>query len=56
MSRLVGLLGQELKSNDPFFNFFASFNTNTAGFIIVGAFAATWAVAVLWLHFGKRRG
>jgi high-affinity nickel-transport protein len=50
---LVGLIGQELKFNDPFFNFFANFNINTAGFIIVGAFAATWAVAVMWWHFGN---
>ena len=44
---------QELNFNDPFFNFFANFNINTAGFIIVGAFAATWAIAVLWWHFGN---
>jgi high-affinity nickel-transport protein len=50
---LVGLIGQELNFNDPFFNFFANFNINTAGFIIVGAFAATWAIAVLWWHFGN---
>jgi high-affinity nickel-transport protein len=47
------LIGQELNFNDPFFNFFAHFNINTAGFIIVGAFAATWAIAVLWWHFGN---
>jgi high-affinity nickel-transport protein len=50
---LVGLIGQELDFHDPFFNFFAHFNINTAGFIIVGAFAATWAIAVLWWHFGN---
>jgi nickel/cobalt transporter (NiCoT) family protein len=50
---LVGLIGQELNVNDPFFNFFANFNINTAGFIIVGAFAATWGVAALWWHFGN---
>ena len=50
---LVGLIGQELNVHDPFFNFFANFNINTAGFIIVGAFAATWAVAVLWWHLGN---
>ncbi len=50
---LVGLIGQELDLHDPFFNFFANFNINTAGFIIVGAFAATWAAAVLWWHFGN---
>ena len=37
------VLSEELNVNDPFFNFFANFNINTAGFIIVGAFAATWA-------------
>jgi high-affinity nickel-transport protein len=50
---LLGLLAQELNVNDPFFNFFANFNINTAGFIIVGAFAATWGVAALWWHFGN---
>jgi nickel/cobalt transporter (NiCoT) family protein len=50
---LIGLIGHELNFNDPFFNFFANFNINTAGFVIVGAFAATWAAAVLWWHFGN---
>lgn len=50
---LIGLIGTELNFNDPFFNFFANFNINTAGFIIVGAFAATWAIAVMWWHFGN---
>lgn len=50
---LVGLLGQELNVNDPFFNFFANFNINTAGFVIVGAFLATWAAAVLYWHVGN---
>jgi nickel/cobalt transporter (NiCoT) family protein len=50
---LVALLGQELGINGPFFNFFSDFNINTAGFVIVGIFAATWATAVLWWHFGN---
>jgi high-affinity nickel-transport protein len=50
---LVGLVGQELNVNDPFFNFFAHFNINTAGFVVVGAFAATWVAALLWWHFGN---
>jgi len=45
---LLGLLGSELNLNDPFFNFFANFNINTAGFVIVGAFVVTWIVAVLY--------
>ncbi len=54
---LVGLLGQELNFNDPFFNFFANFNINTAGFIIVGAFAATWLIVwVLWVALRQCRG
>jgi hypothetical protein len=31
---------------DPFFNFFSNCNRNTAEFLIVGAFAAKWAIAV----------
>jgi high-affinity nickel-transport protein len=50
---IVGLIGSELNFNDPFFNFFANFNINTAGFIIVGAFIATWAIAATWWHFGN---
>ena len=50
---ILGLIGQEAHLHDPFFNFFANFNINTAGFIIVGAFFATWAVAVLYWHFAN---
>ena len=53
---LVGLIGQELNFNDPFFNFFANFNINTAGFIIVGAFAATWADRGALVALRQRRG
>ena len=50
---IVGLIGSELNIDNPFFNFFANFNINTAGFIIVGAFIATWVIAVLYWHFGN---
>jgi nickel/cobalt transporter (NiCoT) family protein len=49
---LLGLIGQEANLNDPFFNFFQNFNINTAGFVIVGAFVATWVVALLYWRFG----
>ena len=49
---IVGLIGTELNLNDPFFNFFANFNINTAGFVIVGAFIATWVIAILYWHLG----
>jgi high-affinity nickel-transport protein len=45
---LLGLIGQEANLNDPFFNFFAHFNINTAGFVIVAAFVATWVVALVY--------
>ncbi len=50
---LLGLVGTELGLHDPFFAFFGNFNINTAGFVIVGAFVATWAAAALYWHFGK---
>ena len=35
------------------FNFFENFNINTAGFVIVGAFVATWALALLYWRVGN---
>jgi high-affinity nickel-transport protein len=45
---IVGLIGQQAGLHDPVFNFFQNFNINTAGFVIVGAFVATWVVAVAY--------
>ena len=50
---ILGLIAQEAHLNDPFFNFFQNFNINTAGFVIVGAFMATWIVALLYWRFGN---
>jgi len=50
---LLGLLGQEAGLTSGFWNFMANFNINTAGFVIVGAFVLTWAVALSVWHFGK---
>jgi nickel/cobalt transporter (NiCoT) family protein len=50
---IVDLIGQEANLNDPFFNFFQNFNVNTAGFIIVGAFVATWAIALLYWRLAR---
>jgi nickel/cobalt transporter (NiCoT) family protein len=50
---ILGLVAQEAHLNDPFFNFFRNFNINTAGFIMVGAFIATWVVAMLYWHLGS---
>jgi high-affinity nickel-transport protein len=50
---ILGLISSELNLNDPFFSFFQNFNINTAGFVIVGAFFATWVAAMLYWHFGN---
>ena len=49
---IVGLIGKQFNINNPFFNFFGNFNINTAGFVIVGAFIATWVIAILFWHLG----
>jgi high-affinity nickel-transport protein len=44
---VFGLAPQELHWSGSFWTFMANFNINTAGFVIVGMFVATWAGAVL---------
>ncbi len=50
---LLGLLGQEAGLNSPFWNLVEGFNINTAGFVIVGLFVATWAVALLYWRLAR---
>jgi high-affinity nickel-transport protein len=48
---VLGLLPMELHIRGSFWNFMANFNINTAGFVIVGMFVATWAVALaIWKY------
>lgn len=49
---LGGLLAQHLNLGGGFWNGFENININLLGFIIVGMFVATWAVALLIWHFG----
>jgi high-affinity nickel-transport protein len=49
---LLGLLGQELDLTGGFWDFLAHFDINKAGFIIVGIFVLTWAVALSIWRFG----
>jgi high-affinity nickel-transport protein len=49
---LLGLLPPEINLRGSFWAFMANFNINTAGFIIVGIFAATWVVALSIWRFG----
>ena len=49
---LAGLLATEFNLHGPLVDFFAGFNLNTAGFVIVGGFVATWVVAAAYWHIG----
>jgi high-affinity nickel-transport protein len=50
---LVGLLAQEFNWSGATGRFFASFNINTAGFVIVGLFVVTWVVALAIWKYGR---
>ncbi len=53
---VLGLIPMEvhgLNKNHGFWGFMASFNINTAGFVIVGMFVVTWLVAVLVWRYGR---
>jgi nickel/cobalt transporter (NiCoT) family protein len=50
---LLGLLGQDGNLNGSAWSFLENFNINTAGFVIVGVFVLTWAIALAAWHFGK---
>ncbi len=50
---LVGLLAQDTSLTGSGWTWIENFNINTAGFVIVGVFIATWIVALSIWHFGK---
>jgi nickel/cobalt transporter (NiCoT) family protein len=49
---ILGLIGSEYNLTGGFWNFMANFDINKAGFVIVGIFVLTWAIAVSVWHFG----
>jgi len=49
---LLGLLSSELNLCGGFWDFMANFDINKAGFVIVGVFVLTCAVALSIWHFG----
>jgi len=49
---VLGLLPKELHLTGPVWDHLAGFDLNTAGFVIVGLFVATWVVALGVWHFG----
>jgi high-affinity nickel-transport protein len=48
---ILGLLGAELNLTGGFWSFMGNFDLNKAGFVIVGIFVLTWAVALFIWHF-----
>ncbi len=50
---LLGLLPGEINLHGSFWNVMANFNINTAGFILVGLFVVTWAVALAYWRIGR---
>ena len=52
-TELLGLLAQDTNLNGSFWSFMATFNINTAGFVIVGVFVVTWVVALAVWRFGR---
>ncbi len=50
---VLGLLPVELHLHGQFWDEMARFNINTAGFVIVGVFVATWAAALAIWRYGN---
>jgi high-affinity nickel-transport protein len=50
---LAGLVTHKLSVHGQVADWFQNFNLNTAGFVIVGMFVLTWAVALAVWRFGK---
>jgi high-affinity nickel-transport protein len=49
---ILGLIGSEYNLAGGFWSFMGGFDINKAGFVIVGVFIVTWAVALAVWHFG----
>jgi len=49
---ILGLIGQEYNLTGGFWTFMANFDINKAGFVIVGVFVLTWAIALSIWRFG----
>jgi high-affinity nickel-transport protein len=50
---LGGLLAQHLNLSGSFWNWFENIDLNLLGYVIVGMFLATWALAVSVWHYGR---
>jgi high-affinity nickel-transport protein len=50
---IVGLLAEKFDGQGPFWAWWENIDINTLGFIIVGMFVATWAIALAVWHFAR---
>ncbi|NUP15528.1 MAG: HoxN/HupN/NixA family nickel/cobalt transporter [Streptomyces sp.] len=50
---LLALLADRLALHGPFWDWITGLDLNTAGFVVVGIFVATWAVALLVWRLGR---
>ncbi|MCV7379623.1 nickel transporter [Mycobacterium alsense] len=50
---LLGLFAGQLGWRGPFWQWLGGLDLNTVGFVVVGMFVATWAVAVLVWRYGR---
>jgi nickel/cobalt transporter (NiCoT) family protein len=50
---ILGLIEQEYRLGGGFWTFMGNFDISKAGFVVVGVFVLTWAVALAVWHFGK---
>ncbi len=50
---LLSIIGSQLNLSGGVWDWTSSFNINSAGFIIVGIFVATWVIALSVWHFGR---
>jgi nickel/cobalt transporter (NiCoT) family protein len=50
---IVGLLAREAGAQGPFWAWWENIDINTLGFIIVGMFVATWALALAIWRLGR---
>jgi nickel/cobalt transporter (NiCoT) family protein len=50
---ILGLIGQEVHLGGGFWAFMQGFDVNKAGYVIVGVFVLTWAVALSVWRFGR---
>ncbi len=50
---LLGLFAGQLGWGGPFWDWLGGLNLNVVGFVVVGIFVLTWAIALLIWHYGR---